>query len=131
MVAMSYKFPIQEKQYASAIGEYKYKGLASQIICKCNVSSFISFNPESFQDVTYACVLAGFSHILFLCSFQQFYQILFLSTIPTCKLLPLSYVSLILVCKGSYNAQHSFSQLCIILVPQCMVKEAMKSSSWN
>ena len=80
VVAMSYKFPIREKQFISAISEYKYEGFASHRFFpmqRFQVSD--AFMLQVFRMLYIHCrgFLAGGRHILFLRSFQQFYHFLF------------------------------------------------------
>ena len=88
VVAVSYKFPIREKQFISAIREYTYEGSASpRFFSNANVSGFRSFDTASFQDVIYTLerFLTSGSHILFLRSFQQFTNFFFFSVIKKKK----------------------------------------------
>ena len=88
VVALSCKFPIREKQFISAIIEYKYEGSTSlSFFSIANVSGFRCFDTASFRMlyIHWIGFLAGGSHVLLLCDCEQFY--VFLSNIQKIQFL--------------------------------------------
>ena len=72
VVAMSYKFPIREKQFIVQLESIHTKGqhLPGFFKCKCTASFRMLY-------IHWRGFLAGGSHVLLLRGFQQFYQFLF------------------------------------------------------
>ena len=82
VVAVSYKFPIREKQFISAIREYTYEGSASPRFFQMQM--FQVSDPSTLQVFRMLYIRwRGFftrgSHILFLRNFQQFTNFFFFS----------------------------------------------------